>query len=359
MRSPWRYRLKLVTLQWPLAVCDHASNLRYRQGEPRILITRSAVKRAHALSDFLTWVREESPELARHFEFRRLPRHIHDWSPYALYVPWVGDLLDLWSPWSYRRAMALQVECRRAGVPIINELGRPACSTKSLGADLIRQAGVRTPRHVVITNPARQAQQPPELEFPLIVREDRGHGLASILVESPSQWAVIDWARFQRPVAVEFVNTQSPQDGLYRKYRYIAAGELGVARHLMANRQWEVRPAQRVLSDQMRAEEVAYVSAPDPNHEALQAARRALGLDIVGFDYSYDHSGRIVVWEANAFPDLGFPRKVSVDHIADAVRRSFAAVAHLYCVRAGLPVPQQVTSLLAPVATGLESDRAA
>ena len=57
MKSPWRYRLKLVAFQWPLGVCDHVTNLRYRRREPRILVTRSAVKRAHVFHDFLTWVR--------------------------------------------------------------------------------------------------------------------------------------------------------------------------------------------------------------------------------------------------------------------------------------------------------------
>ena len=200
---------------------------------------------------------------------------------------------------------------------------------------------------------------PPELESPIIVREDRGHGLTSLLVENVAQWAAIDWKLFKRPVAVEYIDTRSSHDGLYRKYRYVAAGEVGISRHLMANRQWEVRPRQRVRSDPLRAEEIAYVNAPDPNHDMLQSARRALGLDIVGFDYSYDHDGNIVIWEANAFPDLDYPRQGSVDHIAAAVLRSFAAVARLYCVRAGLPVPSQVTALLQHVATGLERNQAA
>lgn len=359
MKDAGRYRLKLLAFQGPLSLADQVTNVRHLRGEPRILINRSSVKRAHVFHDFLVWLRDTLPQLARHLEFRRLPRSVSDWSRYALYVPWLGDLLDLWSPWSYQRAVMLEAACRQAGVPIVNSLQHLDCSSKSLGAQVMRRVGIRTPRHVMIDDPVDLSETNLGLEFPFIIREDRGHGLPSVVVNDAAQLAAVDLSAFACPVAVEFIDTRSRRDGLFRKYRYLAAGDVGVSRHLMINRDWEVRPKHRVLNPDTRAEEAAYIKAHDPNHEILQAARLALGLDVVGFDYSYDRMGRVVVWEANAFPDLNYPRRGRADHLAVAVQRTFAAVARLYCVRAGLPVPDAVGSLVGPLETHSLARRAA
>ena len=66
--------------------------------------------------------------------------------------------------------------------------------------------------------------------------------------------------------------TRSPVDHLYRKYRYIAVGDTGIAKHLMFDREWEVK-IERVMTDQTKAEETAFVNSPDPNHEPFQLGR--------------------------------------------------------------------------------------
>jgi hypothetical protein len=136
------------------------------------------------------------------------------------------------------------------------------------------------------------------------------------------------------------------------------AGTAGVPRHLIVNGQWEVRPEHRLSDARLREEELHYVNHPDPNHDVLDRARRALGLDVVGFDYSYDCDGRVVVWEANPFLNLNYPTSRVGLHIAQAVERSFAVVARLYCQRAAIELPPLIDEMLDGFANLSESESA-
>ena len=97
----------------------------------------------------------------------------------------------------------------------------------------------------------------------------------------------------------------------------------------------------QAFSDAIRAEDEAFLSRPDPNHDVLRQARRALGLDVVAFDYSYDREGRMVLWEANPYALLHYiPGRRA--YRSPAVDRTIAAIVHLYYTRAGLPVPGEI-----------------
>lgn len=357
MRSPKRYQLKASIAHIPLSLVDRWSNLRRVRRAPRILITRHSGKRAYVFTDFWNWIRTEVPELSGCMEFQRLPYQLINPSQYGLHVSWAGDTIEAWSPTGFRQALQLQEECQRQRIPIVNDLLCLANTTKLLGAKLMGSAGVRTARTVAIFDARAFKKDHAELDFPFLIREDRGHGQPAVFVESESQLAAVDLNLFRSPIAVEFIDTRSPNDGLFRKYRYVAAGEIGCPRHLIVNNVWEVRPERRMATPDLLDEELEYLQSPDPNHSLLQAARKALGLDVLGFDYSYDQQGRVVVWEANPFLNLNYPR--SARHIGFAVSRTFAAIARLYCVRAGLRVPDRVLRMLDSTVTGVMSKAAA
>jgi hypothetical protein len=346
-----RYALKSALFQTPLIVKDAIDNRLHTTADSRILITRHSAKRAHTFRDFLAWVVREAPELRERLEFHRLPCRVRDWSRYALHVSWAGDTFDVWAPRSFRRAMQLCDECRRRGIPVLNPVDCIANTGKSRGAELMRAAGVRTPRCTPITDPAAFRRDLADMQLPLLIREERGHGRPTIRVESQSDLNRVDFARYHQPLAAEFIDTRDPRDGLFRKYRYVAAGPIGVTRHMIVNSAWEVRPERRLLTEAIRQEELAYVSRPDPHHDVLQGARRALGLDVAGFDYSLDRNGQVVIWEANSFLDMNYPENPEVGHIGLAVERCFAAVARLYLDRVGAPIPTKLDDLLGPTAS--------
>jgi hypothetical protein len=284
-------------------------------------------------------------------EFRRLPCRGSDLSRYALFVSWAGDTIDLWSPGGFSQAMRLQEACLNRGIPTVNRVDCLVHTAKRRGAELMRKAGVRTPRAVAIDDLEAFRHDCGGVSFPFLLREDRGHGQPALLIEGPEQLDSVDLPRFLSPIAVEYIDTRSREDGLFRKYRYVVAGEAGVPRHMIVNDQWEVRPEQRLTDQQLREEELEYINRPDPNHDVFDRARQALGLDVVGFDYSYDHAGRVVVWEANPFLNLNYPKSPAAAHLTEAVQRSFAVVARLYCQRAGIATPPVLDELLAQFVT--------
>ena len=129
-----------------------------------------------------------------------------------------------------------------------------------------------------IENHAELRELLDELDLPFLIREDRGHGQPAYFVERWSDLERVPIRRFAHPIAVEYIDVQSPTDGLYRKYRYLVAGDQGVTRHLMCGTHWEVRPGNRRIDTSTREEELAYLNAPEPNYEALHSLGGFWGL---------------------------------------------------------------------------------
>jgi hypothetical protein len=349
--NQFRYKLKFACFQLPLVVADSIDNRRHCTAESRILITRHAAKRTQMFRHFLAWVKREVPELRSRMEFHRLPCHVHDWSRIALHVSWVGDMIDLCAPRGFQQGMRLAEECRRRGVPLLNPIDGIAATGKARGGELMRQAGIRTPRCVPIHDPRSFRGDLGGMSFPFLIRDERGHGRGSKFIESEADLHAVDFSQFNQPIAAEFIDTRDASDGLFRKYRFVVAGDLGLPRHMIPNKGWEVRPERRIDSPSLREEELAYIHSPDPHHATLFRAARALGLDIAGFDYSFDRQGQIVIWEANSFLDLSYPSNPLSRHIFPSVERTFAAVARIYLLRSGATVPTKLDDMLCDVAS--------
>jgi hypothetical protein len=346
-----RLAVKLAVRQLPYRVRDHVLNRRHATADRRFLITHHAANKPYFYHHFLDWVAREFPEIRARFEWRILPCRIDDWSPYLLHIPWLQDPVEDWSPRAHRWSMALAAECDRRGIPVINRVDRISNSVKSVGARLIAGAGIRTPRITPLGVGASAHETLAGLPLPLLIREDRGHGRPTFVLRRREEISHVPLARYRHPIAVEYIDVRSESDGLYRKYRYLAAGDHGVTRHLMAGRDWEVRPKNQVFDERTRAEELAFLAAPDPNAAALQRARRALGLDVVAFDYSYDREGGLIVWEANPYPDLRFTKNPELRYTFPFLHRSYAAVLRLHLQRAGLEIPPTLEAMVVDPAT--------
>jgi hypothetical protein len=290
------------------------------------------------------------PEVRERFELKSLPCHVRDWSRFRLLVPWLPDPMLHESRRVYRRVKRIEQACQQHGVAVINPVDRVLKTAKSTGAEIIRSVGIRTPRAVLITDPAKFRRDLGGLEFPLLIREDRAHAgrLPIHLVKAVRDLDRVPIDQYANPIAVEFIDVRDPRDGLSRRYRYFAAGELGMAMNVHCSAHWEVRGRNSVRNAQMQQHEFEFIRQPDPNHVCLQAARRALGLDFVAFDYSYGQGGELIVWEVNVMPGLGYsPAKDSRPYLGALVTRAFAMVLDLYYRRSGLDVPPCVTQILA------------
>ena len=260
----------------------------------------------HFYDVILAWIAENFPEFSPLFRVESLPYHIAAEARFSLHIPWLQDPVEAWSMETYERATRLASECDARGVPVVNRVDRLINATKSAGARLMAECGIRAPRMARIENVEEFRETMLGVPLPLFVRDDWGHFGDMLRADTPDEVRSLPVERFARPVAIELIDTRDPRDGYYRKYRYVAAGEVGVTHHLQLSKEWITRSSARVRGDNARYEELDYIGRPDPNHWTLQRARRALGLDFVAFDYSYGHDGRIIVWEGNPYPGLHF-----------------------------------------------------
>ena len=320
-----------------MALWDTLRNLRYTWGDRRFLVVHHPSKQPFMYDALLDWLAAYHPDVRALFELHLLPCAVRDWSRYALHIPWLQDPVEAWSPVTYRLATRLAAACDRHGVPVVNRVDRLANAAKSAGSERIASAGFRTPRMARISDPEEFRRTLLGIPLPLFVREDEGHGGPMLRADTEEEACALPVRSFRRPVAVELVDVRDA-DGLYRKYRYVVAGDAGVRQSLHVSREWAARGAATEFTEELRDEEVAYLEGPEPEHARFVEATRALGLDFVAFDYSLDLSGRVVVWEANPFPFLHFVggrRR----YRGAATERAFAAMVALYLSRAGMDVP--------------------
>jgi len=328
-----------------LARRDAKRNGCWATADQRFLIVRHARNKPNFYDVLLTWLEKNHPELRKRFELHRLPCHIRDWRPYVLCVPWLQDPVQAWSPTAFAQANNLAEACDARAIPIINRVDRLTAAGKASGAALIAKAGIRTAKMALIENPDLFRETFCGLTLPLFVREDWRHCGPVIRVESDSEVRKIRLSRFRRPVAVEFVDVRSSIDGLCRKFRYVAAGEIGYPLSMHPSKAWFVKGSNTEFSETLRDEELNFLMHADPNHERLQAARRSLGLDFVAFDYSYDREGRLIVWEANPYPTIHFGSEHR-RYRWPAVARCLAAMTRLYLQRALLAIPSELEDWL-------------
>lgn len=329
---------------------DAALNRRWRNGQPDILLLRHPQKGPWFYRQFLDWLGANFPQVRRRFELALLGQgDAIDPSRYRLLVPWLQDPVQAWSMKGYAQACWLAARFEAQDLPVVNKPAALANSAKSTMLDTTRALGIRAARNIPIGCVADLHRAAGELGYPFIVRPDQGHGLKGLRIECHADIDRISeraLLAIGKPVAIEFIDTVSA-DGLFRKFRYLAAGDKGVSVHLIASRHWEVRGDSKVLTAALAAEERDFISRHNRDAPTFDALGRALDFDFAAFDYAYDPAGNLVVWEANPYPAIVFGRESEALRFrAVAVHRCFAAMAALYLSRAGLDVPTELAALV-------------
>jgi hypothetical protein len=324
----WRHRVLLARGRWD----DRRENRRFRRGEPCLLVV-SEGGAPHAYRDFLDWLVVHDPELRARIHLARLPASLPP--GVALLHAWVADPVRERDALAFAQLTALERAAERAGAAVVQPARVLSNSVREVLCARLGAAGIRTPR-VAEVGPGF-ARDLGGLALPVVVRRRWGHGGPMHLLESPG--AVADWMKAEggEPagwVAAEYVDVGGP-DGCRRKYRYLMFGDRGISRHLIVSPGWEVRPKDRVLTEETIAEELRFVSAPCAHHAELDAARRILEFDIAAFDYSLDPAGNLVVWEVNPYPDLSPPKGRPAEYLAPTVENTFRMLAGYYRERMG------------------------
>ena len=177
--------------------------------------------------------------------------------------------------------------------------------------------------------------QPPDLEFPLLLRAPGFHtGQHFVRVEGPDELssaiAALPGAEL---LAIQYLDARGA-DGQARKYRVmIIDGQLYPV-HLAISPDWKVHYFTAAMTDAARAEEKHFLE----NMEAVLGRRalaalhgigKALGLDYMGVDFALDPGGALLLFEANATMVLNPPdadpiwnyRRAPIARALDAARR--------------------------------------
>ena len=204
--------------------------------------------------------------------------------------------------------------------------------------------GIRTPHVAPISNPEQFRSDLCGLNLPLIVRDDCGHGKEIVLVKQPSDLEKIPFDRMRRPVAVEWFDV-SAADGLFRKCRFVVAGTVGVRRHLIVSRHWEVRAA-----------EACSQRGNSPGRARLPSVSSHMSTScLIGPVDAWIYSGLLSTIastpRANRLSGrririrfYRFPTNQEFGYTHPYVERSLAAMTHMYLTAAGLPVPEEITA---------------
>ena len=311
----------------------------------RILVMRHLDKLPHYNDDLLRWLRRTAPQAARLFELRRVGFLPKDPARYALFVPWLQDPLRERFPEAHALAKRVEDAILAAGGAVVNPVDQLSNAIKSVASARLRAAGVPMPRVVPVTS---LRALPEGLAFPVIAREDRRHGGRMRLCHDEQELANVPWQEIRDPIVVEYRDVRS-EDGLFRKWRYVVAGESGAPRHLVISRRWVVKAQRRVADAAAIAEEIAYTtSGEDPHREILVRGAKALCLDVVAFDYARTRGGELVVFEPNPFATLWAPFNVDsrYDYQRPCVERLYATLCAYWLERSGL-LPGAVAELRA------------
>ncbi|MDX2223186.1 MAG: hypothetical protein SFV21_10580, partial [Rhodospirillaceae bacterium] len=231
-----------------------------------ILILRHASYQTGFYDVVLNWMRRFTPEIVSsvRVSLYPLPDQLDaqraDWPPdltgVRVVVPWLQDPVQAWSPRTYAIARDFARHCDKLGLVTLNRVEHLTNAAKSVAPGLIAAAGLRVPRTVAITDPAAFRRDFGGLAPPLLVREDWGHGKGFAVADTAAEARAIPLERFARPVACERIDARNAADGLFHKYRYFAAGAVGVSQHLQVSADWITRGSNRVLTDATRAAEL-------------------------------------------------------------------------------------------------------
>lgn len=319
-----------------------------------MLVLRDAQVRGgrNAFDGVHEWLRVNFLREAADWQVAELPARIDRWDGLRLMVPFVLDPVQLWSPEIYQHLLALQQTCDAHRIPVINRVDRLERAGKLQAARAVAAAGLRAPRMVRIEDAEAFMRDRGGLPLPFMLRENWGHGGAMRRIERDRDLTVDLIRTLANPVAVEIVDVRSPADGLYRAYRYLACGPLGVSVHLHRSANWVTRGSDADASEPSLDEHRRYIEGPDPHHDQFQTVARLLGLDVLAFDYGYDLEGRVVVWEVNPYTRIRFPRAGQLG-APTAAHRAAAALVTCCRARAGLPVSRDMLRLLGYAGRGL------
>jgi hypothetical protein len=223
-----------------------------------------------------------------------------------------------------QQAIAVEEECSRAGIPVVNSANKlrrirhSYCLRRWFFHDIpcALSQNFRTLDEI-------------SLRYPMVLRVDGGvhSSLDSFLVADRAEAEQVmrdreGSGRGRLNLAIEYVETRFP-DGFYRKRRCIVVGDRLIPRQHMLSCGWKVKLSSAEANELSIAEDRAFLAEGETQSVLVGRAARTLGCDILALDYSPAPDGSYVFWEANrTFRMAGTGRGVKAAKFREATGRS-------------------------------------
>lgn len=218
-------------------------------------------------------------------------------------------------------ALALSAAARRQGIRVVNPPEALNNTVKSRQAEIWRKAGLPCAAAEPAADEAALREVLERARYPVILRFDAGHVQQGMFpcLDKEAALRFVSKVRFPA-VVLQFVNTRrswrrdrpdSIMARYFHKKRSMVFPTEVLNNHVyfsslpvVGNRTCTFAAASRGKAvkdlDEMLEADIGYSFAPPERPKLMQAAVRALGLDVAAIDYASFADGSIVLWEANA-----------------------------------------------------------
>jgi hypothetical protein len=311
-------------------------------GDTVILLVRHGPGRGRSPrfnQSFLDYVAAMNPALARRLVLHHTGEPRPRLEGVHAVVFWLADPLRERYPECFADAAAIADEAYARGIRVVNSPEALSNTIKSRQYDLWHAAGIPTPLQGKFQDRRELNSLMASVQFPAFIRADWIHGQHGMQL-----CATPDEARRIADGVIRYPGTLSPlvdtRSGFLRagatgvwatyfhKKRVSVFGDTARSVHVWFSRgpivgdktstfgeceqaKWRHPLTYARLRWETRAcfaEDFAFAQITEPPAGLLIKAVRVLGLDLASLDYSTLHDGSVVVWEANAYVDLGSRR---------------------------------------------------
>lgn len=233
---------------------------------------------------------------------------------YPVVIFYFRDPLKHLYPDVYQYAKKIQKICNDSGIRLVNDPDALSLSAKSDQLKILSDNGYLVAKSFKFENVSDLSKIELAL-YPLFIRNNAGHDSDNLTMQGPfSSYSDILQNYKDKPlsnkkhldgnVAIQWIDTKSSKDSLYRRYRAFATSIDAITGNLYISADWYIHGANNVsdLSAQHENESFIYKEYTKNEKDFFIGVNNVLGLKFSAIDYAYTRDGKIVIWEVNPHP---------------------------------------------------------
>lgn len=235
---------------------------------------------------------------------------------YNVVVFYHRDPLKHLYPEVYKYAKKIERLCLNNGIRFVNTPEALSRSIKSEQLKTLLGAGFLVAKNFKFRNISELSHIKAEI-FPIFVRNNIGHDSDNLTVQGPfnnyndmlkkyKYKSLGDKKHLDGKVAIQWIDTRSPKDGLYRRYRVFATSIDAIPGNVYASNDWYTHGMNSIVNSSTQYENNNFKNKKFSKKQKnfFIKINITLGLEFSAIDYSYTSNGKIIIWEVNPHPAL-------------------------------------------------------